>query len=119
MGPFSDEANFSQELRFSDEPCRRGHEIVFTHADLNPRNILIDKVAIPGGKKSWRVTGIVDWETAGYYPEYWDFTKAMFEGFRWPLRYNDLIEKVFGGFGDYSRELELEKRCWEMGDGVY
>ncbi|RAK74333.1 uncharacterized protein BO72DRAFT_211932 [Aspergillus fijiensis CBS 313.89] len=25
-----------------------------------------------------RLNGIVDWEYAGYYPEYWEFTKAMY-----------------------------------------
>ena len=33
----------------------------FTHADLLPRNILVDGSVI---------TGIVDWNTAGFYPEF-------------------------------------------------
>ncbi|SPQ24568.1 0c704a95-11e6-4036-93cf-00d274128476 [Thermothielavioides terrestris] len=49
VGPFRDEAAFSRCLRFPDDPARRGHEIVFTHADLNPRNILVDEVVLPGG----------------------------------------------------------------------
>ena len=118
VGPFPDESAFSQELMFSDDPARRGHNIVFTHGDLNPRNILVDRVCMSNGTYGWRVTGIVDWETAGYYPEYWDYTKAMFEGFRWSLRYNDLVKDVFGDFGDYCRELEVEKRSWEAGDGI-
>ncbi|KAK3989017.1 hypothetical protein QBC44DRAFT_396900 [Cladorrhinum sp. PSN332] len=118
VGPFPDEASFSQVLRFSDEPARRGHRIVFTHADLNPRNILVDKIARSDGTTGWGVTGIVDWETAGHYPEYWEYTKAMFEGFRWPRRYNDLIRGVFQEFGDYSKELDVERRSWESGDAV-
>lgn len=118
IGPFKDEAAFSQCLRFSDEPGRRGHEIVFSHADLNPRNILVDQVPLSGGGKGWRVTGIVDWETAGYYPEYWDYTKALFEGFRWKPRYLKMVHRVFEEFGDYSRELDVERRAWESGDGV-
>jgi hypothetical protein len=118
MGPFPDEASFSQCLRFSDEPSRRGHRIVFTHADLNPRNILVDRVTLPDGSTGWRVTGIVDWETAGYYPEYWDYTKALFEGFRWRPRYIKMVHRVFAEFGDYSKESDVEKRAWESGDGV-
>lgn len=82
IGPFKDEAAFNQTLRYSGDAARRGHKIVFTHADLNPRNILVDRMVQPDGSRGWKVTGIVDWETSGYYPEYWDYTKAMFEGFR-------------------------------------
>ncbi|KAH6856237.1 kinase-like domain-containing protein [Chaetomium sp. MPI-CAGE-AT-0009] len=118
IGPFADEAAFSQCVRFSDEPSRRGHRIVFTHADLNPRNILVDRFVRRDGSTGWRVTGIVDWETAGYYPEYWDYTKALFEGFRWRRRYVRMVHRVFAAFGDYSRELDVERRSWESGDGV-
>lgn len=64
------------------------------------------------------MTGIVDWEFAGFYPEYWDCTKSMFEGFRWPKRYNNMIRGVFSELADYSRELDIEKRSWESGDAV-
>jgi aminoglycoside phosphotransferase (APT) family kinase protein len=118
IGPFADEAAFSQWLRFSDEPSRRGHKTVFTHADLNPRNILVDQFVWPDGTSGWRVTGIVDWETAGYYPEYWDYTKALFEGFRWTRRYKNMVKRVFDAVGDYSRELDVETRAWESGCAV-
>ncbi|KAL1878540.1 hypothetical protein VTK73DRAFT_7881 [Phialemonium thermophilum] len=118
VGPFVDEAAFSQCLRFSDEPSRRGHQIVFTHADLNPRNILVDRVARQDGQMGWQISGIVDWEMAGYFPEYWDYTKALFEGFRWRKRYKDWLADVFSIFGDYSRELDVERRSWETGDGI-
>ncbi|OJD16031.1 hypothetical protein AJ78_03784 [Emergomyces pasteurianus Ep9510] len=38
-----------------------------THGDLNNSNILVD-----GGK----IVGIVDWDTCGWYPEYWEYTTA-------------------------------------------
>lgn len=46
-----------------------GHEIVFTHGDLNPRNIIVDSEG--------RVAGILDWEYSGWYPEYWEYTSAL------------------------------------------
>lgn len=82
VGPFEDEAAFSQHLMFPDNPTRRCHKVYFTHSELNPRNILVDRIAAPCGAYRWIVTGIVDWEFAAYYPEYWEYTKAMFEGFR-------------------------------------
>ncbi|KAG5782230.1 hypothetical protein H9Q73_004099 [Fusarium xylarioides] len=117
IGPFPDEASFSQNLRFSDEPSRRGHKIVFTHGDLNPRNIMVERISNSVGASGWRLSGIIDWETAGYYPEYWDYTKSMFKGFRWPRRHNNMMKDVFSEFGDYSEELAVETRAWESGDG--
>ncbi|KJZ80126.1 hypothetical protein HIM_00840 [Hirsutella minnesotensis 3608] len=40
---------------------------VFTHGDLNPFNIMV---------RGDRVTGIIDWESAGWYPSYWEYTAA-------------------------------------------
>lgn len=57
VGPFIDEAGFSAPLRSSEDPARRGHEIYFTHADLNPRNIMVEEATEGQG---WRVSGIVD-----------------------------------------------------------
>lgn len=110
VGPFVDEATFNQVLRFPDDPGRKGHSIFFTHADLNPRNILVQEVLQQNGKYGWRVSGIVDWETAGYYPEYWEYTKALYEEFRWPRRYAKMIHKLFSAFGDYSKEYDVERR---------
>jgi aminoglycoside phosphotransferase (APT) family kinase protein len=118
VGPCEDEAAFNKNVRFPDDPARQGHKILFTHADLNPRNILVEEVTQPDGSRGWAVTGIVDWETAGFYPEYWDFTKALFERFRWPKRYNSMVKGVFKEFGDYSKEMDVEIRSWESGDGV-
>ncbi|KAJ5811436.1 hypothetical protein N7474_007737 [Penicillium riverlandense] len=44
------------------------HEIVFTHADFSPRNILVERD---------RVTAILDWEYAGWYPEHWEYIQAL------------------------------------------
>lgn len=110
VGPFVDEAAFNQVLRYPDDPGRRGHSAFFTHADLNPRNILVQEVLQQNGKYGWEVTGIVDWETAGYYPEYWEYTKALYEESRWPRRYAKMVHKLFSTFGDYSKEYDVEKR---------
>lgn len=44
--------------------------ICFTHNDLCPPNILISKGPNP------KVVGIIDWEQAGWYPSYWEYSKA-------------------------------------------
>ncbi|ODH47994.1 hypothetical protein GX48_05926 [Paracoccidioides brasiliensis] len=42
---------------------------VFTHADIAPRNIMVDG--------HYRITGILDWEYAGWYPDYWEYGQIM------------------------------------------
>jgi aminoglycoside phosphotransferase len=49
----------------------RGHKIVFTHGDLCAVNILI---------KPDNTVVILDWESAGFYPEYWEWYKATWAG---------------------------------------
>ncbi|KAJ5427846.1 Aminoglycoside phosphotransferase [Penicillium cf. griseofulvum] len=41
--------------------------LVFTHGDLSSLNILARRDDI---------VGIIDWETAGWYPSYWEYTSA-------------------------------------------
>ncbi|EPT01886.1 hypothetical protein FOMPIDRAFT_145120 [Fomitopsis schrenkii] len=49
------------------------HRIVFTHGDFHPRNIMV--VDRPDG--SIELSGILDWECSGFYPEYWEQLKAL------------------------------------------
>lgn len=44
------------------------HRIVLTHCDLAPRNIIVRDGAI---------VALVDWEDAGWYPEYWEYIKLF------------------------------------------
>lgn len=49
----------------------RSEKTFFTHADIAPRNILL------GEGDHCPVIGIVDWEIAGWYPEYWEYANIM------------------------------------------
>jgi hypothetical protein len=42
---------------------------VFTHADIAPRNIMVDE--------KYQITGLLDWEYAGWYPDYWEYAQIM------------------------------------------
>lgn len=46
--------------------------IYFTHGDLTLGNIIISDG--PGPR---RIAGIIDWEQAGWYPEYWEYCKLL------------------------------------------
>ncbi len=60
---------------------REDHRMVMTHGDLHPRNIMVkldaDETSGGGGSGDVRVTALIDWELSGWYPEYWEFVKAL------------------------------------------
>jgi hypothetical protein len=51
----------------------RSKGTVFTHADIAPRNIMIGE----GEKDDCPIISIIDWEGAGWYPEYWEYANIM------------------------------------------
>ncbi|KAI0032374.1 hypothetical protein K488DRAFT_33700, partial [Vararia minispora EC-137] len=44
-------------------------DICFTHGDLVPKNIMVDP------SDGYRITGILDWENAGFYPSFWEYCR--------------------------------------------
>ncbi|KFZ02799.1 hypothetical protein V502_11515 [Pseudogymnoascus sp. VKM F-4520 (FW-2644)] len=59
------------------------HGVVRTHGDLHPRKIMVEWTQDDMIKdhetteKRIRVTSLLDWEMGGWYPEYWEFVKAV------------------------------------------
>lgn len=51
------------------EMLPRSEHSVFTHGDISPKNLMIDE--------NHHITGIIDWETAGWYPDYWEYINIM------------------------------------------
>lgn len=71
-----------------------GHQSIFTHSDLHRKNILIQQTVDPLSKeKHYTVSGIVDWETAGWYPAYWEYA-AAFALFQWVDDWPEKFEKI-------------------------
>lgn len=46
--------------------------IVFSHGDLRPENIVV----LPDQHGNYSISGILDWEMSGFYPDYWEAVKA-------------------------------------------
>lgn len=69
----------------------------FTHADMSPENIMV---------KNGKITGIIDWEFGGWFPEYWEYTKMYF-GWR-PYR-EDFYQEMDKVLTTYPQELAADK----------
>jgi hypothetical protein len=82
-GPFANEAEFNAALVAIHEDAmskaqqgslvegalaQNKHKVVLTHGDLRGRNIIV---------AGDRIVGLLDWETCGWYPEYWEFVKSF------------------------------------------
>ncbi|PGH21488.1 hypothetical protein AJ80_03156 [Polytolypa hystricis UAMH7299] len=71
----------------------RSYCVFFAHADLKPGNVLVH---------SGRLSGFVDWEFAGWYPEYWEYSKACYAVYRWQL-WLEMMKKAFPEYPDEWR----------------
>lgn len=78
----------------------RKHRTYFTHSDLHRTNIFV---------QAGRLSGIIDWEHAGFKPEFWEYTKSL-----WSCRarkdQKDILREAFDE--DYEDELEAEMFLW-------
>ena len=74
----------------------RGSTPQLTHGDLAPRNILI---------RDGRIVAIVDWDTFGWYPEFWEDMGIRNEVMS--MRVRDAIESVFGKTSEIARAYVL------------
>ncbi|KZZ98369.1 Protein kinase-like domain protein [Moelleriella libera RCEF 2490] len=105
IGPFVNEEDFNDTLVSGALPYvshSSGHQIVFTHGDLNMRNVLM---------RNGKLSGIVDWENSGCYPEYWDYTKAHYVT-KLHQRWLKIVDDVFRHFGNFDTELSIERQLW-------
>lgn len=109
-GPFSPESEFNNHLSshlkcspaevVGKENLREDHRSYFKHCDLHCTNLLVHR---------GRLSGIVDWECAGYMPEYWEYTKAMYGSLRNSIL-DSIFRRAFGG--RYEAELDVERKFW-------
>jgi hypothetical protein len=85
----------------------KGHGNVFTHGDVQRKNILVEQVSIDNttGGRQYRVSAILDWEDAGWYPSYWEYA-AQYIDFTWR---DDWLEKLETMLDCYPLESAMLK----------
>ncbi|KAJ3914098.1 kinase-like domain-containing protein [Lentinula edodes] len=99
VGPFRNPAEFFLLKRLIAERPHKDYKICFTHGDILPFNILADD--------ELRLTGLIDWECAGWMPEYWE--KAASLRSAW-IRAEPWSKIIRDGFPEYEDDMILEKR---------
>lgn len=114
-GPFNSEEDFNTTIADTFVAKSKGHvgpyirsmlnshkhSIVFTHGDLRPANIIV---------RDGRVAAIIDWEMAGWYPDYWEFVKAFYlEGFTtdWATHLLDILTPYYCEQLMYSKLMSV------------
>lgn len=110
-GPFNSVSEFHDVLVAPVARCPRpelavsyrqqladDHEVIFTHADLCGDHILVEP-------STGKITGIIDWEMAGWWPAYWEYNKSLF-GDRYMQWWKVLVGKVLE---PYPSELRIER----------
>jgi hypothetical protein len=86
----------------------KDHEAKFTHGDLHMRNVMVEKALencssgnaeLTEGETEqyheYRVRGIVDWESAGWYPAFWEYTSALARAHEerdWPEHVGEMMK---------------------------
>ncbi|KAF1983474.1 kinase-like protein [Aulographum hederae CBS 113979] len=87
------------------EPVTRCHSksyrTCFSHADITPRNIIV---------RDGHIAAIIDWQFGGWYPEYWEYTKAHYNVFievDWWAEFKEAVDQ-------YEGELEAERALWRL-----
>ncbi|KAF4958092.1 hypothetical protein FGADI_2650 [Fusarium gaditjirri] len=114
-GPFSSITEFNDFLVGPVKNCPRpewvakyrnqlrdDYGIHFAHADISGENILLDPM-------TGSITGIVDWEMAGFWPEWWEYRKALF-GSRSREPWNGIVKQIMTAYDaetDVDMDLEM------------
>jgi hypothetical protein len=117
VGPFPNHEEFHTFLRghIPLEDCRkvygqqvfqchsRHYRTCFSHSDLAQRSIIVD---------DGKIVAIIDWAFSGWYPEYWEFTKAHYGLLNVPDCYSE-FKRVMPCYDD---QLEAERSLWAQFD---
>jgi aminoglycoside phosphotransferase (APT) family kinase protein len=117
FGPFTNHEEFHSLLRghislensvqsFGEAVPRihtRQYRTCFSHADLGTGNLIV---------RDRKIVAVIDWQFAGWYPEYWEYTKAHYGLYNMPDWYSGFENAVTR----YDNELAAEMALWERLD---
>ncbi|EON63198.1 hypothetical protein W97_02425 [Coniosporium apollinis CBS 100218] len=117
-GPFSTEAELNdamiEKYIFNNLPQKkanfyrrafpsvlRGHPPVFTHGDFQRKNVMVREVPRSGESEQEECEYepvIIDWESAGWYLSYWEYSRALFACGGWRDDWSVWVDKILDPF---------------------
>lgn len=117
-GPFRTHEEFHRFLRldsdldsWNEKDCEevylahlRSYASKFTHGDLAPRNVLV---------RDGKIAAIIDWDSAGWRPEYWEVTKERYSDLGTPEEWHQALRR--GAGQSYELELAVERHLYRSG----
>ena len=106
-GGWKDRSEYEKALACAKKLHENPYRIEFIHGDLAHHNILVE---------DGHVTGFIDWEAAGWYPDYWEFTttwRYQKRGCWWWQFVHDL------GGENFLEEFESEKALGRLTSTSY
>ncbi|KAL7625757.1 hypothetical protein AAE478_004980 [Parahypoxylon ruwenzoriense] len=87
-----------------------GHSSVFTHADLQRKNILVLEIPASHSRpRKLEVSAVVDWEDAGWYPSYWEYA-SCFVDFQWADNWPEHVERIIDPYISEAAVLRLVRQ---------
>ncbi|KAL6248786.1 hypothetical protein RBB50_003848 [Rhinocladiella similis] len=111
IGPFFSIAAFQEFERRGHKPQEfpesevqkvhappKPYSLKFTHANLCPKNILVDDAG--------RIVALIGWESSGWYPEYWEYTQMCHST---PKTMGDWLDAMCHVIPRYDQELICEE----------
>jgi hypothetical protein len=67
------------------------------------RNVLV---------QNGRISGIVDWVDSGWFPDYWEYTKAHYVT-KLNKKWLAVVDRTFESFDEFKLDLAIERRLWK------
>lgn len=74
---------------------------VFTHGDLQRKNIIV---------RDDGEMALIDWETAGWYPEYWEYASAMFACGAWKDDWHESVRHILAEYANEFAWFDMLRR---------
>jgi thiamine kinase-like enzyme len=89
----------------------KGHGSVLTHGDIQGKNILVEQLRVEGhdDERRFRVSAVLDWEDAGWYPSYWEYA-ASFVDFVWVDDWPEKVESILDPYPLESAMLKIVRQ---------